>query len=125
MDYRRACLRWGVLSLLCLGSVGSARLWAWDDFGHMTVAAVAWQHLTPVARVRATALLRLNPDYAGWVSEASPEQRDVVAFLRASTWADAIKHEPGYLDDGDRPDGAAANQNIGYEDRHEHRYWHF
>jgi S1/P1 Nuclease len=125
MDYRRACLWSGVLSVLCLGAGGSARLWAWDDFGHMTVAAVAWQHLTPLARVRATALLRLNPDYERWVSEAAPDQRDVIAFLRASTWADAIKHEAGYLDDGDRPEGAAANQNIGYEDRHEHRYWHF
>jgi S1/P1 Nuclease len=124
MDYR-ACLRLSVLSVLCLSSVFSARLRAWDDFGHMTVAAVAWQHLTPAARVRATALLRLNPDYDGWVSGVTPDQRDVVAFLRASTWADAIKHEAGYLDDGDRPEGAAANQNIGYADRHEHRYWHF
>ncbi|HTC51607.1 MAG TPA: S1/P1 nuclease [Steroidobacteraceae bacterium] len=125
MDYRRVRLRSGVLSLLCLGALGCARVRAWDDFGHMTVAAVAWEHLTPVARARATALLRLNPDYAHWVSEPSTDQRDVVAFLRASTWADAIKHEAGYLDDGDRPEGADANQNIGYEDRHEHRYWHF
>jgi hypothetical protein len=125
MDYRRVRLWSGVLSLMCLGSVGSARLWAWDDFGHMTVAAVAWQHLTPLARERAIALLRLNPDYERWVREASPDQRDVVAFLRASTWADAIKHEAGYVDDGDRPEGADANLNVGYEDRREHRYWHF
>jgi len=89
------------------------------------LAFLAWGHLRPVARARARALLRLNPDYARWVSGVAPDQQDAIAFVRASTWADAIKHEPGYIDDGERPDGPDANANIGYEDRREHRYWHY
>jgi hypothetical protein len=118
--------RWlALLGMAFLGSAGATPVLAWNDFGHMAVAAVAWQHLQPAARTQASNLLRMNPDYALWVDGVAPEARDVTAFMRASTWADAIKHEAGHLDDGERPEGAAANQNIGYEDLREHRYWHY
>ena len=58
----------GPLVLLGMGTAGSAPAHAWNDFGHMTVAAVAWQHLNPAARAQATQLLRLNPDYPRSVS---------------------------------------------------------
>jgi hypothetical protein len=122
---RRGLLRLGALALGCLGAAGSLPAWAWDDFGHMTVAAVAWRQLTPVARTRATQLLRLNPDYSHWIDRVAADQRDGVAFMRAATWPDAIKHEPGYQDDGERPQGPQANQNLGYDDWREHRYWHY
>ena len=98
---------------------------AWNDFGHMAVAAVAWQHLTPTARVQAGALLRLNPDYDRWVDRVPAQQQAVIAFVRAATWADAIKHEAGYIDDGERSDVPDAAANVGYDDRREHRYWHY
>jgi hypothetical protein len=123
--FRRGLLWLGALGLGCLGAVGSVPVWAWDDFGHMTVAAVAWRQLTPAARARTKLLLRLNPDYSHWVDQVAANQRDVVAFMRAATWPDAIKHEPGYQDDGERPAGPEANQNLGYEDIREHRYWHY
>lgn len=113
------------LGLLFLGASLLAPAQAWNDFGHMTVAAVAWRQLHPVARVRTSELLRLNPDYSRWVSGVAADQQDVIAFLKASTWADAIKHEAGYIDDGERPEGPDANLNVGYEDRREHRYWHY
>lgn len=123
---RRHALRWvGLLGVLCLGSGCSALTWAWNDFGHMAVAAVAWRHLTPTARAQTGILLRLNPDYGQWVNGVPAQQQALIAFLRAATWADAIKHEPGYLDDGERPEGPDAAANIGYDDRREHRYWHF
>jgi hypothetical protein len=127
MHHARACARaWlGLLILVWVGLGATTPLRAWDDFGHMTVAAVAWQHLAPAARAQATELLRLNPDYPRWVSAVAPADQDVTAFLRAATWPDAIKHETGYLDDGERPEGPNADQNIGYEDLHEHRYWHY
>ncbi|HEY6453724.1 MAG TPA: S1/P1 nuclease [Steroidobacteraceae bacterium] len=114
-----------ILGVLCAGSALSAPVQAWNNFGHMTVAAVAWRQLRPAARARASELLRLNPDYSRWVSGVAPAQRDVIAFLRASTWADAIKHEAGYRDDGERDAGPEASLNGGYEDLREHRYWHY
>jgi hypothetical protein len=89
-----------------LGLSGALPVWAWNDFGHMTVAAVAWQHLTPAARTEATKLLRMNPDYPRWVAQLEPDAREVTAFMRAATWPDA-------------------SQNTGYDDPNEHRYWHY
>ena len=37
---------------------------AWNDAGHMTIAAVAYQNLTPEVRTRVDALLRQHPDFA-------------------------------------------------------------
>ncbi|HEV2700910.1 MAG TPA: S1/P1 nuclease [Steroidobacteraceae bacterium] len=116
---------WVALALACSGSLVCSPVMAWNDFGHMTVAAVAWQHLRPAARTRVSQLLRLNPDYARWIDGVATQDRDVTAFLRAATWPDAIKHEPGHLDDGESPAGPDANLNIGYEDLREHRYWHY
>lgn len=121
-------LRSGALPALLasvLATLSPFPVWAWNDFGHMVVAAVAWAHLDPGARQQATRLLRLNPDYPRWIAGIDPQVRDVTAFLHAATWPDAIKREPGYLDDGERPTGADATRNSGYDDPNEHRYWHF
>ena len=99
--------------------------WGWDDEGHMMVAAVAWDHLGDASRARVTSLLKLNPDYAAWVADTSLPERDKIAFMRAATWADAIKSEAGYENDGNRPKGTEAARNIGYADHLQHRYWHF
>lgn len=117
----------GLLALLLVGTLaGQVRTaCAWNDFGHMTVAAVAWEQLTPASRRGVTQLLRLNPDYPRWTHEVTPSRRDQYAFVRAATWADVIKGEPGYLDDAEQPQGPVAEQNIGYEDLNEHRYWHY
>src|SRR5882757_5610376 len=80
----------------------------WGSIGHMTVAYVAYQKLTPATKARVRDLLKLNPDYA--------------------TWANDIKGDSKYTDDGpdpNTPDGATSSQNIGYTDLFRHRYWHF
>src|SRR5476651_1713387 len=87
--------------------------WSWDDEGHMIVAAVAWDHLGDASRARVTALLKLNPHYATWIVDTTSGERDRIAFMRAATWADTIKSEPGYENDGNQPQGADAAQNIG------------
>jgi hypothetical protein len=98
---------------------------AWDDEGHMIVAAIAWKNLDAASRARASQLLRLNPDYAKWIADVAPDQRDEIAFVTASTWPDAIKRDPGYIFDGDAPSDPTAAQNIGYSDHYQHRYWHY
>jgi len=99
--------------------------WAWNSFGHMMIAAVAYEQLTPAAQARVTALLQLNPDYPKWISHTAKEERDELAFVIAATWADEIKSESGYDNDGEHPSGPDAARNLGYSDHLQHRYWHF
>jgi hypothetical protein len=103
---------------------------AWDSFGHMEVAAVAWSKLTPAARAAAAELLMRNPQYNSWIINVPAQERDQTAFVMAATWPDFIKRSPDYHSDGpangDRPPpGPEASQNIGYTDHLMHKYWHF
>ena len=108
-------------------------LFAWGGIGHMTVAYVAYQKLTPAAKARARELLKLNPDYANWEKQipagTAADDHDRMIFMIAAVWADDIKGNPQYSDDGtdggNTPAGAQSAQNIGYSDLLRHKYWHF
>jgi S1/P1 nuclease len=119
---------------LVLFVVLAASLMAWGSIGHMTVAYVAYQMLTPSTKARVRDLLKLNPDFANWEKQMpasiSPDDHDRAIFMIAATWADDIKGEPQYSDDGpdaggNVPDGASSSLNTGYSDLLRHRYWHF
>lgn len=111
----------------------SAQAYGWGNGGHMAVAAVAYDRLTPQVRARADALVRLNPRFNIWqgmIPHGTPAAaRPKLLFMIAATWADQIKSD-GHIEDGthngNRPptDGTAA-QNIGYDDTAMHKYWHF
>jgi len=118
----------------------AAPAWSWSRGGHMTVAYIAYQKLTPAAKAKVDALLKKNPDYNPWVmaipdTAANVDRRALIAFLRASLWADDIKGAAGYTDDGAvingrvnvfrPPNTPQAGQNIGYADKLRHQYWHF
>src|SRR5258708_5877809 len=45
---------------------------AWNNYGHMSVAYVAYQRLTPQVRDKVNALLAKNPDFANWVALLPP-----------------------------------------------------
>jgi hypothetical protein len=125
-----------ILMLLIL-AMGATPLYAWDSFGHMEVAYLAYKKLTPATRARAYALLQLNPDFATWEQTipagTSDADKQMMIFMIASIWADEIKSVSPYKDrftDEDPnnpnvPDGATSGQNIGYSDLFRHRYWHF
>jgi hypothetical protein len=108
---------------LILGLTTQAR--AWDDFGHMTIGAIAYDHLTPKARKHVDTLVRLNPSYQEWVAGIATQDKAKVAFMKAATWPDMIKIDMRYTDDGNRPKGPDVARNIGYADMLMHRYWHF
>lgn len=97
---------------------------AWNDTGHMIVAAIAYDLLTPAAKAEATGLLRLNPDYRKWIAGARDCDRDKVAFVTAATWPDAIKSKYGYMDDRNKSWRSTSTRSIGYADKIQHRYWH-
>jgi hypothetical protein len=119
---------------LCL-VLFSATSQAWFSFGHMAVAYVAYQKLTPEKRVRVAKLLKKNPYYkTKWqalIPAGTPaDQRDLMLFMIAATWPDEIKGDSSYVNDGtdggNRPPvGPLAWQNIGYSDLNRHKYWHF
>jgi hypothetical protein len=124
-------LRVFICLLLCVVLVMPA--WAWGPIGHMSVAYVAYQKLTPAAKARVRDLLKLNPDYANWEKQiptgTSAEDHDRIIFMIAATWPDDIKGESQYSDDGtdggNTPGGAGSAQNTGYSDLLRHKYWHF
>jgi hypothetical protein len=100
---------------------------AWYSFARMEIAAITWEKLDLPTRIRATELLKLNPMHYGWVKNIAEQDRDEIAFVMASTWADAIKESADYIsdgsDDGNRPPpGSEASQNIGYVDHFIHKY---
>jgi hypothetical protein len=114
--------------------VWSVPSYGWYGFGHMAVAYVAYEQLSPEKKDRVDKLLRLNPDRKHWLvlipKSASAEDRRAMIFMVAATWADRIKKlTPPYKNDtanGDIPDGKPSNrQNIGYQDHFLHKYWHF
>ncbi|WFU80755.1 S1/P1 nuclease [Bradyrhizobium sp. CIAT3101] len=119
-----------LLSTILLLLLQSTAAFAWDAFGHMEVAQIAWDRLTPSVRARVSELLRLNPQYVAWATNVPAHKQDQVAFLRASTWPDFIRGARGYISDGSEggnrpPPGPEAAQNIGYSDLFMHKYWHF
>lgn len=75
---------------------------AWDEVGHKVVARIAWNHMTPLARERAVALLMNAPAGAG-LRELLPEdgrplaERQMDLFVNAAYWADQIRsrNHPG------------------------------
>ena len=106
---------------------------AWNDKGHMMVAFLAYQQLTPTVRSRVAVLLAINPRFQTWnhlIPPGTPEaDRPALLFALAATWSDHIKSDSTFSDDGsengNRPDGASSSQNTGYTDKLRHKYWHF
>jgi S1/P1 nuclease len=119
-------------TLLLAGGLG-VPAYGWNSYGHMAVAYVAYQNLTPAAKARVKVLLSLNPKYSQWVgwvpTTASAADKDMMVFMLAAQWADEIKGDSTYNDDGSNggntPDGAPSSQNTGYTDLLRHRYFHF
>lgn len=69
---------------------------AWNSTGHMTVAEIAYDNLTPRTRASVNLLLTHQRDYALWMSEmpAGETDRGRFAFLKAATWPDEIRKTP-------------------------------
>jgi len=66
-------------------------MYGWDGLGHMAVAYVAYQTLSPQVRQEVTRLVRLNPSYGAWTANVPIADRDLHAFTLAATWPDQIK----------------------------------
>ena len=122
-----------VIATVVLAGGLVAPAYGWNTYGHMAVAYVAYQKLTPTAKARVKDLLALNPKHDEWVSwvpaGTSPADTDMMVFMLAAQWADEIKGDSTFSDDGSNggntPDGAPSSQNTGYSDLLKHKYFHF
>src|SRR5262249_4233902 len=112
--------------------------YAWNGFGHMEVAYLAYQKLTPTNRARVWTLLQLSPAFPTWEKAipagTSDADKQIAIFMIAAICPDQIKNIRHYIsaftddtgqDPSLAPDSASAAQNIGYADHFRHRYWHF
>jgi len=120
--------------VVCALALAAAPAQAWNETGHMVVAYIAYQHLTPEARQAVDRLLTLNPDIEAYKATLPPNfddsARKLAAFMYAATWPDVIKSRDGYISDGEhkgnRPAAVPESaRNIGYADKFRHQYWHF
>jgi hypothetical protein len=133
---RRLRLTSAALLAMTLLQAPAAR--AWNGHGHMIVAFLAYQQLSPAQQAKADALVRVNPLFPHWqqmlasvpASTLPAGSRSAMLFAIAATWPDIIKTDSTHYDDGsqngDRPPaGPSAYQNTGYGDTARHKYWHF
>lgn len=84
-------------ALLCTGlalTPPAAR--AWNGTGHMTVADIAYDNLTPATKAGVDALLQRHKNYRLWMSEMPAGYTDKArfAFMKAATWPDDIRKTP-------------------------------
>lgn len=66
---------------------------AWNEFGHMAVARVAYREMDDGLKVRVAKLIQEHPHYKDHLSNLCPADVPVAewAFLRAATWSDWIR----------------------------------
>jgi hypothetical protein len=79
----------------------------WNVTGHSVIAAIAWNHLTPIARAKVVALLRSGPPEAHFgdlePTSGTPDERARQLFVVASTWSDVIRNRAIAQHAYDRP----------------------
>lgn len=110
-------LRHGCLAFLVLASTPAL---AWNAAGHRLSAAIAWREMTPATREAVGKLLATHPEQPHWVARSKESDATYATFLAASTWADDIKRDRRFYDEG-TPASAAQ---PGYPEMARHRHWH-
>ena len=97
-NIKRLLSRYSVPALTGLALLGLAapRTFAWNGTGHMVVADIAYDNLTPQTKAAVDALLQHQRDYGLWMSEmpAGYTDKGRFAFMKASTWPDDIRKTP-------------------------------
>lgn len=90
---RNAC---GLLFAALLAGLLLTPAHAWNSTGHMTVADIAYDSLTPKTRAAVDALLARQRDYGLWMTQmpAGYTDRARFAFMKAATWPDDIRKTP-------------------------------
>jgi hypothetical protein len=143
---RKSFCRAFVASILIVLLISPNQASAWGNTGHEAVAYVAWQHLTPTAKKKIIALLKLVPPtpgydalhhqpatadgYQQWAAELQNQGIDpdsdkgqMYIFMRAATWPDSIKTVLSGSDNSQHD--STPDPSTGFADKEPHKYWHF
>ncbi len=122
-------------TVLLLSTINCPQTFAWNNYGHMAVASVAYHDLTPETKTRIKTLLKLNPYYkelwpADFPDEVADDDEELMFyFMRAATWPDQIKstesHRSSTRTRKAKAHGNNANAVFGYNDPNIHRNWHY
>jgi len=99
---------------------------AWNYSGHRIVAEIAYQRLTPQARLRVEEMMRRHPDFAMITQDApaDPGERAHYAFVWAASWPDQILSDSRFYDPA-RADSQPTPLLPGFPDMQRHGTWHY
>lgn len=112
---RRFC-RLTLLLLLASPALG------WNAAGHRISAMIAWEQLDTDTRTAVTALLRQHPDFERWQARGKGADRDLTAFLEASTWPDDIRKDQRFYTAGNEEPTPTL---PGFPDMERRLDWHY
>lgn len=105
----------------------AARAFAWGHKGHMTVAYIAYQMLTPQEKQKVFELLRSHPDFDMLSQRAKQDAPDgdqqMMLFVEAARWPDLVRDDPRFFDS--TKNQPKTKQLPGFPDMDIHRPWHF
>ena len=99
---------------------------AWNYSGHRIVAEIAYQRLTPQARLRIDEMMRRHPDFDMITRDApaDPDARAHYAFVWAASWPDQILSDSRFYDPA-RADSQPTPLLPGFPDMQRHPTWHY
>jgi len=100
----------------------SIQVSAWNATGHRLTAWIAWEHLTPKARLEASRLLHQHPDFQHWARRTKDRDANRGIFVESSVWADRIRYDKRFYDAGAE---APTPLLPGFPDMRRHRSWHY
>jgi len=89
------------LVVFCCCLLAPRAIMAWNDVGHMTIAAEAYQQLSPEVKAQVFEVLKSHPDFAAWQASYHPNPTldlPATVFLRCSTWPDEIRGQTNIYD---------------------------
>jgi hypothetical protein len=100
-------------------------LHAWNYAGHLAVAYIAYNRLTPPVRARVDSIIRKHPDYVRWIKDVPAERRGLEAFMQAAAWADSIRGDERFWEPGSSNKSTPTPPLPGFPDMEVHGNWHY
>jgi len=107
------------LLILLIFLFASPAAFGWNAAGHRLGILIAWQQMSAETREFVSRALAGHPDHARWREKAGADDPALI-FAEASTWPDAIRHDPRFSDE--TPDTPPL---PGFPDMGRHGDWHY